>query len=326
MPNLSAIGNACIDIVADVPENFLRERGFHKSICSYLSLEQADALEASLPSPLYIPGGCGANTASIVAALGGRASFMGKLSDDAIGRRFLNDLKERGIHFAGKAEFAPGKGSTRVFTFITPDRERTFAAYYGIQEDLSPSDIDAPAIRASRILYLDGYALNAAKGAEMFLKAAKIAREAGNRVAFSPSDISILENYPDAVRVLTPVTDIILCNEREALKFSGEIDLSKAIQYLSEAFPSGAVTVGEQGAWVFDSGQLELIPAAPLSTPIADMNGAGDAFSGGFLYGLSEGFSLEASAVLGNRCAAAIIGHTGARPNTSYKAFLDDLP
>ena len=152
MHDLCAIGNACIDIAARVDDRFLAAWQFPKSICTYLELERADALEAALPAPAYIPGGCGANTAATISALGGKAAFIGRVAKDAIGARFTDDMVARAIGFTAQPDTRESAGSTRIFALTTPDAERSFAAYYGVQEDLSPADIDQAAVRGARVL------------------------------------------------------------------------------------------------------------------------------------------------------------------------------
>jgi len=319
------IGNACIDIVARVDDAFLREWDFPKSICSYLELDRANALEAALPTPEYIPGGCGANTAAVISALGGKSVFMGRIAKDAIGQMLIDDMMAWNIRYKGIPDNSPGAGSTRVFALTTPDSERTFASYYGVQEDLSEADLDEDGIAQSKFMYLDGYALNSKHGGQTFLKAAHISHEAGQQVVLSPSDLSILEKYPDVVVELTRASDMILCNEQEAKFIARTENLQDAIRHLQGVFKTGAVSVGADGVYVFERGDVRIVPAASLPGPVFDTNGAGDAFAGGFLFGLSRGFGMEKAARLGNRCAAAIITHAGARPKEDYKRFLKDL-
>ncbi|HEU4838668.1 MAG TPA: adenosine kinase [Micavibrio sp.] len=319
------IGNACIDIVARVDEAFLDRWKLTKSICTYLPLERADAMEAALPAPDYIPGGCGANTAAVISALGGKSAFIGRVAADRIGEMFLRDMAARNIHHTGKPDTNPGAGSTRIFALITPDTERSFAAYYGVQENLSEEDVDGAIVSQSSFMYLDGYALNSRRGIEAFLKAAEISKKAGNIVVFSPSDLSILQKYPQAVESLCRVSDMALCNQQEAQFMTGTDNLPDSLNALRSMFKSGAVTAGADGAYVFDNVGIRQVPAATPPGPVFDTNGAGDAFAGGLIFGLASGYDIEKAARLGNRCAAGIITHTGARPVHDCTTYLADL-
>jgi sugar/nucleoside kinase (ribokinase family) len=316
------IGNACVDIVAKVEDSFLEEWKFQKSICTYLTLDPANKLEAALPSPEYIPGGCGANTASIVSALGGKSAFIGRVAQDSVGQIFLDDMKARGIRYVGQPDTSEGAGSTRIFAMTTPDTERTFAAYYGVQEQLSIADLDIEALQNTKFLYLDGYALNSRRGEETFLKAAEITKEAGNRVVFSPSDLSILSKYDSVVASMMKVSDGIVCNTGEAMYLTREDTPERAIASLQKQFKFGGITSGAEGVYAFDKSHIQLIPATTPPGPVVDTNGAGDGFAGGFLYGLAQGYDVDRAAALGNSCAATIITHYGARPKESYQHLL----
>ncbi len=318
------IGNSCMDIVDYIDDDFLAHWNFPKSICSYLSLAEADKLESALPNPQYIAGGCAANTASIITALGGKAAFIGRVAKDSIGQMFIDDMHARGIYFPSKPDESEGAGSTRVFALITPDTERTFASYYGVQEDLSAKDLDEESIMHSKFMYLDGYALNSKRGGEAFLKAADIVHQSGGLAVFSPSDISILKNYADVVTKIMAVSDIVVCNEQEAKYIAGCDDLMSAIKILQGMFQTGTVTVGAHGVYAFDKNAVHHIPASTPPSAVTDTNGAGDAFAGGFLFGLSRGYDLPKAAALGNRCASVIITHAGARPIHDYKTFLEE--
>jgi sugar/nucleoside kinase (ribokinase family) len=324
MFDFCGIGNACIDIIASVDDEFLTKWEFPKSICTPIPLDRANALEAALSSPSYIPGGCGANTAAVVSALGGRAAFIGKIADDAIGKIFRDDMAARNIRYTRAALQDPDAGSTRIFALITPDSERTFASYYGIQEQLSPDDLDIEAIEQSKLMYLDGYGLNSPRGGETFIKAAHLSRAAGHKAVFSPSDVSILNNYRDITRELISLSEIILCNEQEARFLSEGDSIADMVRYLQEDFDIGAVTAGDQGVYVFNRTNMFHVPAAKPHAPVIDSNGAGDAFAGGFLYGLCRGYDLPRAAALGNRCAATIITHSGARPVQAYTSYITE--
>jgi len=324
MIDFCGIGNACIDIIATVDDSFLKASSIEKGQCTYLDLQTANQLEKKLENPAYIPGGCAANVASCVALLGGSAAFIGRVTNDNIGHKFINDLSQRGINFPYSPLPAGAIGSTRIFCLTTPDTERSFAAYYGVQEDLSEEDLDESIIAQSRFFYLDGYALNSKRGKETFLKAAHVSRENGNTVVFSPNDLSILKKYDSAVKAILPVTDLILLNAVEAMDLTSSLTLNSALNILKSTYKMGAVTDGANGVYVFESGQMHKLDAAPPPGDVIDTNGAGDNFAGGFLCGLARGYDLIQSARLGLRCAAAVITHFGARIEPSDLSFIQN--
>lgn len=322
MLDLCSLGNACIDIVEEVDAAFLARLALPKGICTYLTDDRAEEVDGALTHPLYEAGGCAANSAAVVTALGGTASFMGRVADDEIGRLFMKSMKDAGVEYTPDLSAMVGRGSTRVYTFITPDADRTFATYYGEQEMLSISDLDKDAIRSAHYILLDGYAMHSKYNTETFTAAVDWAHEAGNKVVFNPCDVSILQQYPALCRILMDKSDIIICNETEAMMITGADDAQAAANTLRERFERGAVTMGPQGALVFHTGGIEPLPAHAPDKPIIDTNGAGDAFIGGYIYGLSHNFSDARAARLGILCASRIITQIGARP----KAPFTDLP
>jgi sugar/nucleoside kinase (ribokinase family) len=273
-----------MDIVAQVDDVFIDAWNFPKGICTYFDLEAAKALQAALPSPEYVSGGCAANAAAVAAALGGNTAFIGRIADDEAGRMFLKDLQDGGIRYTGKPDTNEGAGSTLIFTMTTPDTQRTFAGYYGQLDDLSDADLDQTSLTQSKFLYLDGYTLNTKRGDKFFLKAAEIAKKAGNKVVFAPCDLSVLKEFDDIIETMLGISDGITCSSDEAILLTKEAALDEAIEALRKRVSFGAVTVGDKGVYVFDEKGIKLVPAAMPPAPVVDTNGAGDAFAGGFLY------------------------------------------
>src|SRR5690606_2106451 len=124
--------------------------------------------------------------------------------------------------------------------------------YYGEQEKLSVSDLNSKAIARSRFLYLDGYALHSDHNRETFMTAIEWAHEAGGLVAFNPNDVSILNQYTDLCGLLMDVVDILICNDVEAMLITGASDAHRAADALRPRFARGAVTIGAQGALLFN--------------------------------------------------------------------------
>lgn len=322
MLDICSLGNACIDIVGEVDEAFLARHNLPKGICTYLTDDRAEDIDNALSNPAYVPGGCAANTAVVVSSLGGKAAFMGRVAEDEIGKLFIQSMKDNNILY--EPDLAPmiGRGSTRVYTFITPDADRTFATYYGEQELLSISDLNKEAIAAGRYILLDGYAMHSKYNTETFGAAIDWAHQAGNKVVFNPCDVSILTQYPALCATLMDKSDIIICNDTEAMMITGTNSAHDAAQALRPRFERGAVTVGAEGALAFSAEDITALPAHKPDKPIIDTNGAGDAFAGGYIYGLSHGMGDARAARLGILCASRIITQIGARPTRPFT----DLP
>src|SRR5690606_19682848 len=120
---------------------FLVTEGMTKSIMHLIEADRSADLYAKMPDTRkMIPGGSAANTAAGVAALGGRAAFVGKVADDELGAVFRTDYERNGIHFA-TADLEDGPATARSMILVTPDGERTMNTYLGACQHLTEDDI-----------------------------------------------------------------------------------------------------------------------------------------------------------------------------------------
>lgn len=323
--DVTGIGNACIDITAIVSDDFLNQRGFIKGQCVYIDVAVAMDTEKSLETPVYVPGGAAANTMAGIAALGGRTAMIGMTTDDPIGILTRQSMADAGIDFPVPAQSRDDLGSTRIFCLATPDGERSFAACYGIALDLGPKNIPEETLKRTKILHLDGFGLVAPAALEAYDRAIAIVRASGGRVSFNPNDLSVLQNYPDAVTNLLDTTDIVICNEHESCRMTGHGNARDSLLSLTARGKTVAITAGADGAMVGDASSMTKVPVISPSDPVIDTNGAGDAFAAGFLYGLTRGLTLEKGAILGTRCAATVITRLGARPPRDLASALAGL-
>src|SRR5829696_4610421 len=111
-----AIGNAIVDVIARTDEAFLARENVHKGAMQLIDETRAESLYAAMGPATVVSGGSGANTAVGVAALGGRAAFIGKVRDDELGRLFAHDLRAVGVDFDVAA--ADGAATARSFILV----------------------------------------------------------------------------------------------------------------------------------------------------------------------------------------------------------------
>jgi adenosine kinase len=208
---------------------------------------------------------------------------------------------------------------------VTPDGERTMNTYLGAAQDLHPNDIDADAIAAARIIYLEGYLWDPPHAKEAFLKAAKIAHGAERDVALTLSDAFCVGRYRaeflDLIR--TGTVDIVFANESELHSLYETADFDTAVNALRNDVRLAVITRSEKGCLVVTREETDAIPASPIER-LVDATGAGDLFAAGFLVGLSRGVDYRTAARLGALAAAEVIQHLGARPETSLKNLARD--
>ncbi|HUD53020.1 adenosine kinase [Parvibaculum sp.] len=314
--DVAGIGNALVDVIADADDHFLVANGIEKGSMTLIDTDRADELYGRMGQAIEMSGGSCANTIAGLASLGGKGAFFGKVKKDQLGQVFEHDIKSLGVHFpAPLAEDGPPTG--RCLILVTPDAQRSMNTYLGAAQNLTADDIDADIIKASFATYMEGYLWDRPGAKEAFLKAAKIARDAGRIVSLTLSDSFCVARYRDEFRTLVKdEVDLLFANEAEILSLY-EVDLfDEALAQVKKDCKFAALTRSEAGAVIVAEGEVHVVDADKVAKVI-DTTGAGDLFAAGFLYGLSHGYSPVHSARLGAMAAAEVISHYGPRPQVS---------
>src|SRR4051812_3103428 len=312
-----AIGNAIVDVLAQTDDAFLVAQGVHKGAMQLIDEERAESLYAAMGPATVISGGSGANTAVGVAALGGRAAFVGKVRDDELGGLYTHDLHAVGVSFEGRPAIE-GPATARSFILVTPDGERTMNTYLGACQKLTPEDLDPHRLRAAKIVYLEGYLWDPPEAKKAFRKAVAIAHEAGNAVALTLSDPFCVDRYRDEFLGLMRdgSLDILFANIHELKSLYQTADSASALDALRQERVLGVVTQSGDGALVVTREATKAVPAHRIGR-LVDTTGAGDLFAAGFLAGLARDLDHVDCARLGALAAAEVIQHIGARPQKS---------
>ena len=313
------IGNAIVDVIARTEEDFLLKHGMNKGGMALIDEPRAEAIYKAMGTAVETSGGSAANTIVGVASLGSRSAFIGKIKDDVLGRAFSHDIRAAGAAFATPPA-AAGPSTARCYVLVTPDGERTMNTYLGAAQNLHPSDIDADLVSGSAILYLEGYLWDPKDAKDAFLKAAKIAHQAERVVALSLSDAFCVDRWRDEFLQLmrSQTVDLIFANEAELGSLYQTADFDTAVAALRKDIGAAVVTRSEKGCIVIGPDGTTAVPAFPVKR-VVDTTGAGDLFAAGFLSGLARGADDRTCGRLGALAAGEVIGHLGARPETSLK-------
>jgi adenosine kinase len=208
---------------------------------------------------------------------------------------------------------------------VTPDGERTMNTYLGAAQDLHPDDIDTDMIAAAEITYLEGYLWDPPHAKEAFRKAAAAAHHADRLVALTLSDAFCVDRYRAEFLQLikTGTVDVVFANERELHSLYQTPDFDTAVGALRVDAQLAVITRSEKGCLVVTREETDAVHAFPVEK-VVDATGAGDLFAAGFLVGLSRDASYRDAARLGALAAAEVIGHIGARPQSSLKALAEE--
>jgi len=320
-----AIGNAIVDVIADADDALLGQWGMHKGAMRLIDEAEATRLYDAMGPAREASGGSAANTVAGLASLGLNGGFIGQLGDDQLGAIFSHDIRSLGVAFDTPLRSDVG-ATARCLILVTPDAERTMSTFLGAAQMLGPETVDPAHVAQAKIVYLEGYLWDPADPRAAMYKAMDAAREAGTKVAFTLSDSFVVDRHrEDLLRLLDERRiDILFANEMEILQLAGGGDFEDAVASAAGRVPTLVVTRSEQGALGVRGGERADVPAEPIGQ-LVDTTGAGDLFAAGFLAGEARGLGLEPSLRLGAICAAEVIQHYGARPETSLKALAGRL-
>ena len=321
-----AIGDAVVDVIARADDAFLAEEGLVKGSMQVLDAAGATRLYAKMGNARETSGGSAANTVAGVAALGGRAGFVGQVAADQLGDIFTHDIRALGVAFETPAK-VDGLPTGRCLILVTPDAQRTMNTFRGAAHELSADALDAEQIRGAAILYLEAYLWRSEGPRAAMEQAMAIAHEAGRKVAFTLSDIAcIAPHRAEMVAMLDAgAIDLLFANENEICELAGLADRDASIAAIQDKIPLLVVTCGAEGALAVEDGRRVSVPVAQIGGEIVDTTGAGDLFAAGFLVGQAEGRSIEDSLRMGSISAAEVISHFGARPEADLRKLVDSL-
>ena len=317
-----AIGNAIVDVLAQVEDEFLAAHGVAKGVMQLIDGADAARLYAAMPPAREISGGSAANTVAGLAQLGVRTAFVGKTRDDQLGQIFAHDIRALGARYDGPvAEAGAAAETARCLVMVSPDGERSMNTYLGISAALGPEDIDAGLMAEADWLYLEGYLFDSPAAKAAYGKAIAATKAAGGRVAFTVSDPFCVDRHRDDMRrLIAESVDLLFANRAELLSLYQTADLSAALAAVAGDVAMAAVTLSGDGAVVVTRDGQARVAAEPAK--VLDTTGAGDLFAAGFLAGLVQGRSPEDCARMGCVAAAEIISHIGARPEAGLGTLL----
>lgn len=310
--DVTAVGNAIVDIVAQVDPAIIEEVDLPKGAMSLIELPQSRAIYEKLGPTTEKSGGSAGNTIAALAALGRRAAFIGRVRDDQFGEVYAHDIAATGATFAATPR-TEGEETGRCMVMVTPDADRTMATYLGTATDLGPDDLDEEAIAGAAVLYLEGYLWDKPAAKEAFRHAMEAAHKAERRVALSLSDPFCVERHRDSFReIIRDSVDILFANRDELLSLAQTDDFDAALATVADQVAVIAITRSELGATIVTGGIRVDVPADDIGE-LVDTTGAGDLFAAGFLNGVTTGESPETCGRMGCAAAGVVIQQLGAR-------------
>jgi len=313
------IGNAMVDTLQFVEDEVIEKLQLNKARMTLVDKDRSNFLQANMTTPTLEAGGSAANTAYWIAQLGGKAGFIGKISNDELGVQFKKSLTESGLVDLTVLEDG-NKQTGLCVIFVTPDGERTMNTYLGAGELLSKEDISEEVINNSNLLYMEGYLWDKPSSKEAFIYASKINAMSGGKNAITLSDVFCVEAHRESfIELIKNNINYVFTNEEELISLTQKENIESALNFFADNFPNVdqlICTLGPQGAVVVEIGKKYYFSA--METNVVDKTGAGDFFAAGYLYGLQNGLSMEDAVHIANKSAAHVISELGVRPTKDF--------
>ena len=302
------IGNAIIDVLCRVSDDFLIKNSLTKSTMKLIDQAEFNSLLSRLKIEETISGGSVANSIVGLSQLGNKVAFVGKVKNDKLGQKYEDGLKKENVEFLYLKKDEPiPTGSCLIL--ITPDSERTMCTYLGTAGKINDQDININDIKNSEITFLEGCLWDEGEPKKAFNKAINNS----NKVAMSLSDIFCVERHKaEFLDLVKNKLDIIFANEQEIMSLINTKDFEDVIDFSKILNKNVVITRGEKGAIAVNKGEVFECNAKE-NLNISDLTGAGDLFAAGYLHGIINNMNSKESLEKGTELSSKIIQKIGAR-------------
>ena len=303
------IGNAIVDVICKVDENFLVNNELTKSTMKLVFDEvEFNKLLSTLKIEKTVSGGSVANTIVGLSQLGNDVGFIGKVNDDNLGSKYEDGLKSEKVNFIynKKREDLP---TGTCLILVTPDSERTMCTFLGTAGKINENDVSIAAIKNSEIILLEGYLWDEGEPKKAFEKAISNAK----KVAMSLSDQFCVDRHkPHFLELVKKKLDITFANEQEIMSLINAKSFKEVIEFGRELRKLLIITRGEKGAISIKGDEISECDVKK-NLKIVDLTGAGDLFASGFLHGIVNKLSVRECLEKGTEMSSKIIQQIGAR-------------
>ena len=302
------IGNAIVDVICKVEDSYLSKNNLTKSTMKLVDEIEFKKLLLSLKIEDTVSGGSVANSIVGLSQLGNKVGFIGKISDDDLGQKYEDGLKNEMVDFfylKKKENLSTGT----CLILITPDSERTMCTFLGTAGKISENDVDVNSIKNSEMIFLEGYLWDVGEPKSAFDKAINNS----NKVAMSLSDLFCVERHKQHfLDLVKNKLDITFANEQEITSLINAKKIEEVITFAQQLGKLVIITRGEKGSIAINKGEV-IECESRKNLDIKDLTGAGDLFAAGYLHGHINNLTILESLEKGTEMSAKIIQQIGAR-------------
>ena len=303
------IGNAIVDVICKVDDEFIISNNFTKSNMKLIFDEnEFKKLLSNLKIEKTISGGSVANSIVGLSQLGNNVGFIGKVSDDELGNQYEIGLKKENVNYIynKKKEILP---TGTCLILVTPDSERTMCTFLGTAGKINENDVSTEALKKSEILFLEGYLWDEGEPKKAFDKAINNSK----KVAMSLSDKFCVDRHkPHFLELVKNKLDITFANEEEIISLIDAKNFDEVIEFAKEIKKLLVITRGEKGAISINGNEINEI-GIEKNLKLVDLTGAGDLFAAGYLHGIINNLSSGDCLKKGTEMSSKIIQQIGAR-------------
>jgi len=305
---ITGIGNAIVDVICKVEDEFLKKNNLVKSNMKLIDESEFKKLLVNLKIEETVSGGSVANSIVGLSQLNNKVGFIGKVSDDELGQKYEQGLRKENVqYFYNKKKEIIPTGSCLIL--ITPDSERTMCTFLGTAGKINKTDIDIEAIKNSEITLLEGYLWDEGEPKEAFNEAIKYS----NKTAMSLSDKFCVDRHKKSfLELVQNKLDIIFANEQEILELIDAKSFDEVISFGIKLNKTLVITRSDKGSVAINQNEVAECESQK-NLKIVDLTGAGDLFAAGFLHGYINEKSIKESLEKGTEMASKIIQKIGAR-------------
>jgi len=295
----TVIGDAMIDVMLPLP-----------NIKDIYSLSQGGVTNTKMK----ILAGGSANVAFYISQLGSTSAFIGKVGDDFWGKMFLDDLKNNKI--TANVSISKTENTGVVFVLVFPNGQRCFIDDRGANVGLKYEEIALDLMRNSKYLFFSGYSFQDGEVLDCIRRVLEVTANNNTYIVFNPGAPNLAKIFQESfVNIIREYVSIVILNEAEAKYLTQCDEYSEMTDYLLSLADTGVLTRGERGSVVTRQGERHEITASPIK--VVDTTGAGDAYTAGFIYGLSHGWGIKSAGEFASKVAGEVVTCLGARVELS---------
>ncbi len=303
------IGNAIVDVICKVDDEFINKNNLTKSTMKLIFDDnEFKNLLSNLKIEKTVSGGSVANSIVGLSQLGNEVGFIGKVNDDELGSKYEGGLKQENVkYFYSKKKEELPTGTCLIL--VTPDSERTMCTFLGTAGKINENDVDVNAVKNSKITFLEGYLWDEGDPKTAFDKAI----QNSNKVAMSLSDLFCVERHKTHfLDLVKNKLDITFANEQEIMSLIDAKNFDDVISFSKNLGKLIVLTRGEKGSIAINGDEVSEC-GIKKNLKVVDLTGAGDLFAAGFLHGVVNNLSTKENLEKGTEMSSKVIQQIGAR-------------